>query len=168
MLRCDLFLPNKSNISGMFISTIRSFCECMIMNAIFFTTVKRWHFQSCFSACTSYFAVLRRRLPRVTLSIKLPCEGLGQYSEEPRSIEDKFSFNITFSCSFEELPFSCMCISSIQYYALHAVGKKYSEIKVWKKKRKCYTWFGMEECCIKISWTRWYDFWTDFTATTKQ
>ncbi len=145
MLRCDLFLPNK----------IQYF-----RHVYFYYQIILWmhDHESNFSSPLSnddtsshasvhalvYFAVLRMRLPRVTLSIKLSCEGLGQYSEEPRSIEDKFSFNITFSCSFEELPFSCMCISSIQYYALHAVGKKYSEIKVWKKEKKVLhmVWYG--------------------------
>lgn len=87
-----------------------------------------------------YFVVLRRRLPRMTLSIKLPCEGLGQSSEEPCSMEDKFSFNITFSCSFEELPFTCTWSSSIQYYVFCMQwGKSIWKESVGKKERKNVT-----------------------------
>lgn len=93
---------------------------------------------------------------------------VGAIFSEPRSMEDKFSFNVAFSRSFKELPFACMWISSIQYHVLHAVREKYLKKKCGKKRIKCYAWFDMVECRIKISWKRWYNFWADFTATTKQ
>lgn len=66
----------------------------------------------------------------MTLSIKLPCEGLGQSSEEPRSMEDKFSFNIAFSCSFEELPFAAC--EFLQYSITFCM----QEGKIFRKKKK--------------------------------